>query len=248
MTVFQSMVIGSLGDPQHGDLPAVAHAGQHLAEGPAVAGHLETHVEALLHPEVFLDLRQRPLPRVDAERGAHPGGEGAAARVGIGHHDVPRPGVTHDRGPHEPDRPRPGDQDVLPEHVEGERGVDRVPEGVEAGEDVGGDRGIRAPDVGHRDADELRVGAGAVHPHPLGVGTQVTPPGHAVAAASTDDVALAADQVARARSPSRCCRWPRPDRRTRGRRPAPSGSSSAPSRPSCRCGRRCRRCRSSGSG
>src|SRR5580704_3280014 len=44
------------GDAEHGDLCAVAHVCEHLAEGAGVAGHFEADVEAFVHLELLLDL------------------------------------------------------------------------------------------------------------------------------------------------------------------------------------------------
>ena len=54
-------------DAEHGDLCAVAHVGEHLAEGGGVAGHLEADVEAFLHVELLLDLLERCGARIDRE-------------------------------------------------------------------------------------------------------------------------------------------------------------------------------------
>ena len=69
MTVFQSMAI-SFGDAEHRDLAAVAHVGEHVAEGRRIAGHFQADVEAFLHAELLLRLgdaiacgRRRPAWR-----------------------------------------------------------------------------------------------------------------------------------------------------------------------------------------
>ena len=59
MTWFQSMAIWLGGDAEHGDLAAVAHVGEHVAEGGGVAGHFEADVEAFVHAELFLRLAER---------------------------------------------------------------------------------------------------------------------------------------------------------------------------------------------
>ena len=104
-------------------------------------------------------------------------------------------GVADDRGGHEADRPRAGDQHVLAEHGEGERRVDRVPERVEDRGDVLVDAVPVVPDVRHRQDDELRERAVAADSQADGVRAQVAPAGQAVAAASADDVAFAAHEV-----------------------------------------------------
>src|SRR5262249_46498668 len=41
-------------DAEKGDLAAVAHVGEHIAECSRAAGHLQAHVEAFLHPQFLL--------------------------------------------------------------------------------------------------------------------------------------------------------------------------------------------------
>jgi hypothetical protein len=53
MTLFQSMAIARR-DAEHGDLAAVAHVVDHVAEGGGVAAHLQADVEAFLHAELLL--------------------------------------------------------------------------------------------------------------------------------------------------------------------------------------------------
>ena len=70
-----------------------------------------------------------------------------AVRVHVGDDDVPGPGVPHDGGGHDADRPGAGDQHVLAEHVERQGRVDGVAERVEDRLHVAagccGDRGPR---------------------------------------------------------------------------------------------------------
>ena len=91
----------------------------------------------------------------------------------------------------------------------------------------------------------LGEGPRPVHAHARGVLAEVAPAGQAVAAAAADHVPLAADEVAGLEvGDVRADRSTVP--RTRGPPPWAPGSSSGPRRPSCRCGGRCRRSRSSG--
>ena len=117
--------------------------------------------------------------------------------VDVGDDDVARARVADDGGRHDPDRPGAGDQHVLAEHGERERGVDGVAEGIEDRRDVEVDARRVLPDVRHRQRDVLGERAGAVDADALGVRAQMAPPGHAVAAAAADEVPFAADDVAR---------------------------------------------------
>ena len=141
------------------------------------------------------------------------------------------------------DRPGAGDQHVLAEHGERKRRVDGVAERVEDGRDVAVDATAVMPDVGHRQRDEFRERAGAVDADAVGVRAEVAAARQAVAAAAADDVALAADEFAgeevvhvRADLDDLADELVADDHRHRDR-------ASAPTRPSCRCAGRCRRCR-----
>ena len=92
--------------------------------------------------------------------------------------------------------PGAGDQHVLAQHGERERGVHGVAERVEDRGDVAVDAVVVVPDVGHRQREVLGERARAVDADALRVLAQVPPAGEAVAAAAADDVPLAADDVA----------------------------------------------------
>ena len=93
--------------------------------------------------------------------------------------------------------PGAGDQHVLAEHGNASAVWTALPNGSKIDGHVAVDVRAVMPDVGHRQRDVLGERAGAVHADALGVRAQVAPAGQAVAAAPADDVALAADDVAR---------------------------------------------------
>ena len=119
ITVFQSIANGLVGQTEQRDLPAVTHVRDHLVERVGVAAHLEPDVEALPHVELALDLVD-PRSSGRRPRRVAPSASASSSRYGVhvGHDDVARAGVLRDRAGHEPDRPGPGDQHVLPEHGE----------------------------------------------------------------------------------------------------------------------------------
>src|SRR5579883_3545580 len=85
---------GLLGrDAEHGDAAAVVHGAQHLAQRRGVARHLETHIEAFLHPEIAHRLIERFAPDVDRARGPHRLREPEAVVVDVGDDDVARADV-----------------------------------------------------------------------------------------------------------------------------------------------------------
>ena len=183
-------------DAEHGDLCAVAHVGEHLAEGAGIAGHLQADVEALMHVEFLLDLFERCGTRVDGEGDSNFGGELAAVLVGVRDDDVAGSGVASYSSRHDADGTGSRDEDVFAEDGKGERGMNGVAEGVEDGSDLVGDAGGVAPDVGHRDDDVLGEGSVAIDTNAEGMSTEVTAAGEAVAAASADNVAFSADELA----------------------------------------------------
>ena len=195
-------------------------------------------------PRSFMVCIERLALHVDGARRAHAARQLQAVVVDVGDHDVARADEARDRGRHDADRAGAGDQHVLADQVEGQRGVGGVAERIEDRGDVvadrvgqlegvvGGDRQVLGERPGTIDADADRVAA------------QVPPAGAAVAAVAAGDVALARDAVADLQPASPPSRARRCARSTRGRPPSAPGWSSAPSRPSCRCACRCRRSRS----
>ena len=147
-------------------------------------------------PSSLLHIGELLLAHVDGQRDAQFFGQFEAVRVDVGDHDEARAGVARHRGGHDADGAGAGDQHVLAQHGEGERGVHGVAEGIEDGGDVEIDALVVAPDVGHRQRDVFGERARAVHADAHGVRAQVAPAGEAVAAAAADHVAFAADDVA----------------------------------------------------
>ena len=119
-------------------------------------------------------------------------GQLEAIVVDVGDDDVAGADMADDRGRHRADRAGAGDQHVLADHVQLQRGVDGVAERIEDRGDVEIDAVGVVPDIGIGNGDIFGEGAGAVDADAAGVRAQVPPAGHAVAAAAADDVALAA--------------------------------------------------------
>ena len=76
---------------------------------------------------------------VDRARRAHLARELEPVVVDVGDDDVARADVRGDRRRHDADRPGAGDQHVLADQVEGQRGVHRVAERIEDRGDLVGD-------------------------------------------------------------------------------------------------------------
>src|SRR5262245_46326325 len=173
------------------------HVGQHVAHRRGDARHLQANVEAFLHPQLALDVWKGRAANVQRACRAHLPGKIESVLVDVGDHDVARASKADDRDGHQANRTGAGDQYICSQHREAERGVDGVAEGVEDGGDIKRDVGGMLPDVGHRQGDVLGESAVAVDTDALCVRAEVTPSGHAVAAAPTDQMPLAADEIAR---------------------------------------------------
>lgn len=106
------------------------------------------------------------------------------------------PHAPGDRRGHDADRSGAGDQDVLADQRERQRGVHGVAERVEDRGDVEVDGGPVHPHVGRGQGDVLGERPVPADAEPERGAAQVTAPGQTVAALAADQVALAADQVA----------------------------------------------------
>ena len=201
MTASRSRLISSLRDAQLRELAAVGHAGDgRRGWPPALPDISRTTSKPSTMPSSALHVGEVGDRRVDDDGGAHALRDGAPIGVRLADDDVAGAGVAHDRGGHEADGPGAGDEHVLAQHLEAERGVHGVAEGVEDGGHLLVDAGPVVPHVRHRQGDVLGEGPVTADAEADAVGAEVAPTGQAVAAAPADDVALAADEVARRRS------------------------------------------------
>lgn len=184
------------GNAEEGDLAAVEHIREHILERLRNAGHFHADVEAFLHPEIFLDVFDRGLADIDGLCDVtHFLGELEAERVNVGDDNVAGTGVFRDRGGHNADRAGSGDEHVFAEHFEFESGVDGVAERIEDRGDVEVDLGLVLPNIGLWDGDELGEPAVRVYANPTGISAKGTLAGHAVSAASANQVTFDADNV-----------------------------------------------------
>ncbi len=197
MIGLKSRATSSDGMPRIATAAAVGHVRDRIAQRGRVAGHLEGDIEALDHPEVGLDVGQRPLARVDDDRCTHLFREVPPEGVRLADDDVSGAGVADDSRRHQPDRSGADDEHVLAQDREGEGRVDGVAERVEDRGDLLVDPRPVVPDVRHRQHDLLGERAVASNAQPDRVGAEVPAAGEAMAAAAADDVAFAAHDVAR---------------------------------------------------
>jgi hypothetical protein len=131
ITWFQSMAVVAGRDTQHGNAAAVIHGAQHLAQRHGVARHFEAHVEAFFHAEIFHGLVQGFARHVEAWRRPSWRRELEAVVVHVGDDHVARAAVTRNGHGHDADGAGAGDEHVLADHIEGERGVRGVAERIE---------------------------------------------------------------------------------------------------------------------
>ena len=180
---------------EHGDFAAVADVVEDVLEGRWGAGHLQCHVEALGHVQFFLHVVQRFLADVDAAVRTEVFGQPQPVVADVGDDHVPRASVFADGRRDATNRAGAGDQHVLAQQVELQRGVHGVAVGVENRGDVQVDARAVYPDVGHRQGNVLGEGARPIHADARRVGAEVASARHAVAAAPADHVALAGNDL-----------------------------------------------------
>ena len=173
----------------------MGHVGEHLLERRRAAGHLETDVESLTHPELGHRVGDARPRHVDRECQAYGTGQLEPVIRHVGDDDVTRAGMTGNDRRHDPDRAGSRDEDVLTEDRESQRGMDGVSERVEDGRHVEVDASQVAPDVRGRQRDVFRESPREIDPDPLYPGTLHTPARDAVAAPPADQMALTAHEV-----------------------------------------------------
>src|ERR1700733_12436495 len=183
-------------DAEHGNLAAVTHVGDHVAQGLRTARHLQGNIESLHHPQLLLHLRNRCLSWIHSHSCAQLARQIQPEGIHIGHNNMPCPRMTHHRNRHEANRTRARDEDILAEYWEREGSMHRVPEWIEDGGDLLIDILSMSPDISHRQGNKFRKGARSIHAHTKRVCAEMPSPSQAVAAPSTNDMALAADDVA----------------------------------------------------
>ena len=140
ITWFQSIAVSSGGMPSMATRPPWCIVRSISRKACGVAGHLQADVEALLHAELLHRLVEGLARDVDGARGAHLARQLQAVVVDVGDHHVARADEAGDRDGHDADRAGAGDQHVLADQVEGERGVGGVAERIEDRGDVVADR------------------------------------------------------------------------------------------------------------
>src|SRR5258706_878656 len=178
------------------NLAAVVHVLEHARERFRYAGHLEAAVEAVGHPEMGHDTAQALALDVDDAGCPHAPSEPEPIVVDVGDYDVPGSDMLGDRRGHDADRSRAGDQHVLADQVERERGMSGVAERIEDRREIVGDVVGNPKRVERRDHQVLGECAFTIDAHADGVSAQVPPPRATVAAEAAGDVTFARHAVA----------------------------------------------------
>ena len=123
-------------------------------------------------------------------------GELQALRVDVGDDDMARADMARDRGGHDADRPGAGDQHVLADKIEGERGVDGVAERIEDRADLVVDASGSGTMLKAGMFTYSAKAPGRLTPMPWVSGSRWIAPAARGAALHADDVALARDALA----------------------------------------------------
>ena len=92
---------------------------------------------------------------IDRHRIGHLVAELEPVVVDVGDDHMARADMAADGGRHDADRPGPGDQHVLADQIEGERGVHGIAERIEDGADLVVDLGRQVDDVEGRDLADI---------------------------------------------------------------------------------------------
>ncbi len=173
------------------------HVGDHVAKGGSVSGHFQTYVEAFHHAEFDLHVLEALFARIDGHGDAEVASEIEAVRIHVRDDHMARARMLRHRRGHNSDRTSAGNKHVLTKHGEGERGVDGVAERIEDACDFRVHSIPVHPHVGHGERNVFGEGARPIDSDAAGVRAKVTAAGEAVAASPANDVAFAADDLAR---------------------------------------------------
>ncbi len=174
----------------------MVHGVEHGAERGWRAGHLQTHVKAFGHAQLFHHVGQALFRDIHRAGDAHFARQRQAVFVHVGDHHVARTHMLRHGCRHNADGACAGDQHVFPHQVEGERRMYRVAERVEDGGQIVRDIVRDFERVKRRDHQVFREAARTVHAHADGVAAQVGTPTATVAAVTTGNVAFTGDAVA----------------------------------------------------
>jgi len=187
---------GAVAETKQRDLAAAAHDGDQLVERRGVSGHFKTYVKALGQALLVHDLAQILLCGVDGGVDTHLSGKVEPVFVDIGDDDAACARVFADAARDNADGARAGDEHVLADEREHERGMRGVAEGVKEGDNVLRQALVDGNDVARRDADILRERAVPVDADADMVLTPLNIAGVTVAAVAAGDMALAGDALA----------------------------------------------------
>ena len=114
---------------------------------------------------------------------------------------MPRADMARDRARHDADRPGPGDQHVLADEIEGERGMDRVAERIEDRAELVVDVVGQRHDVERRHAHIIGEGAGDVDADAARLGIEMIAPAARGPAPHADHMAFARHALADLEAP-----------------------------------------------
>ncbi len=187
---------GRGGNAQHGDAPAHHHRADHLVEGRGISRHFQAYVEPLAHAKAGADRRQVLGGDVDRDHVGHPRRQVQPRLVHVGDDHVTRADMARDRGGHDADGPRAGDQHVLSDQRKAERGVHGIAKRVQDRADAVGHAVGQRHHVEGGQRQVFGKGAGDIDADAAGLGVQVELARPALAAGMADQVALSGTALA----------------------------------------------------
>ena len=166
----------------------MAHIRYHILEGFSASRHLETDIEALLHSQFLLNLRDASFFNVQGNGGSHFLGEFKTAGVHVSGDDIARARVFCDRRSHKPNGTGTCNQHIFPQNFKGQGSMGSITKWIENTQYVHGHARISVPDVRNWNTKILGKSPWPLHPYAIGSITEVATPSQTVAAPSTHNM------------------------------------------------------------
>ena len=183
-------------DAKQRDLTAVAHDGNELVERRGIARHLKTHIEAFGESLRAHNFVQIFLRRVYCRINTHFAGKLQPVIIYICNNDTTRAGIFADTRSNHANRTCAGNEYVLTNQREHQRGVRRVAEGVKKRNNILRQALVDDNDVGLRNTDIFGKRAVAINANTNGILAPLDIAGMAVTAMAAGNVPFARDALA----------------------------------------------------
>ena len=196
MTLFQSISkpVGAM--PRMAILPPLFIVSIMSRKAGAAARHFEPDIEALVHAELRITSPSFSFEASTTCMDAELRGRGQRTGLMSVMTTLRAPDALRDQRAHDADRAGAGDQHVLADQIEGQRGVHGIAERVEDRGDLVGHVVGDRHDIVLRDRQIFAEGARPVDADAERVAAEMPAAGAAVAAMAADDMAFARDALA----------------------------------------------------